>query len=247
MALAVETHDLTRAFGDFIAVDRVNLTVDHGEIFGFLGPNGAGKTTMIRMLCGLLKPTSGKGTVNGFDITTEPERIKRTIGYMSQRFSLYADLTGRQNLTFYGTVYGLSSKELKARIAELAAQLDLAEFIDRITGSLPVGWRQRLALAAAILHRPSIVFLDEPTAGVDPAYRRTFWELLYRLADEGTTLFVTTHYMDEAEFCRRVCIMHQGKPIAIGPPHELVETYGEDNLEATFIKLITTNQGNATR
>ncbi len=239
MPKAVETRDLTRAFGDFIAVDHVSLEVDHGEIFGFLGPNGAGKTTMIRMLCGLLKPTSGSGMVNGFDIANQAEEIKRTIGYMSQRFSLYGDLTGEQNLKFYGTVYGLNSRQLRARIDELTDQLDLGVFIDRITGSLPVGWRQRLALAAAIIHRPAIVFLDEPTAGVDPGYRRTFWELLYRLADQGTTLFVTTHYMDEAEFCRRVCIMHQGKPIATGPPHELVDAHGEKNLEATFIKLIT--------
>ncbi len=241
MPKAIETHNLTRAFGDFIAVNDVNLTVDYSEIFGFIGPNGAGKTTLIRMLCGLLTPTAGSGKVNGFDITSQPEKIKRTIGYMSQRFSLYRDLTGRQNLVFYGSVYGLSSKELRARIDEVTSELDLGGFIDRLTGSLPIGWRQRLALAAAILHRPQIVFLDEPTAGVDPAYRRTFWELLYELADKGTTLLVTTHYMDEAEFCKRICIMHQGRTIAMGPPRELIEKHGETDLEATFIKLIATS------
>lgn len=235
---AVTIDALSKNFGAFTAVDRISLTVDYGEIFGFLGANGAGKTTAIRMLCGLLRPTSGTGTVNGFDVNRQYEKIKPSIGYMSQKFSLYGDLTGRENLQFYGAVYGLSNHHLKDRIAELTAMLDLTEFIDRPSGPLPVGWRQRLALAAAIIHRPRIVFLDEPTGGVDPVFRRRFWEILYRLADEGVTLFVTTHYMDEAEFCRRISIMHRGKIIVVGPPRQLVAASGQPNLQETFIHLI---------
>jgi ABC-2 type transport system ATP-binding protein len=239
---AVTIDQLSKNFGTFTAVDRISLTVDYGEIFGFLGANGAGKTTAIRMLCGLLRPTSGAGTVNGFDVNRQYEKIKPSIGYMSQKFSLYGDLTGRENLQFYGAVYGLSTSHLKDRIAELSAMLDLMEFIDRLTGPLPVGWRQRIALAAAIIHRPRIVFLDEPTGGVDPVFRRRFWEILYRLADEGVTLFVTTHYMDEAEFCRRISIMHQGKIVVIGPPRQLVAVHGRPNLQETFIQLISERQ-----
>lgn len=235
---AVLLEGLTRTFDGFTAVDNVSLSVDYGEIFGFLGPNGAGKTTVIRMLCGLLMPTSGGGRVNAYDIRTEPESIKRSIGYMSQKFSLYRDLTGRENLEFYGAVYGLGGGELKKRIGDVSRDLDLASFIDRPTGALPVGWRQRIGLAAAILHRPRIVFLDEPTGGVDPVFRRRFWELLYGLADEGLTLFVTTHYMDEAEFCRRISIMHQGRIVEVGSPHELVERHGQPDLQETFIHLI---------
>jgi ABC-2 type transport system ATP-binding protein len=239
---AVILSNITRSFDHFTAVDNVSLAVDYGEIFGFLGPNGAGKTTAIRMLCGLLMPTSGGGSVNGYDIRTQPELIKRSIGYMSQKFSLYRDLTGRENLEFYGAVYGLAGDELKARIEEVSRDLELQTFIDRQTGALPVGWRQRIGLAAAILHRPRIVFLDEPTGGVDPVFRRRFWELLYGLADAGLTLFVTTHYMDEAEFCRRISIMHQGRIVEVGAPHELVEKYGQPDLEETFIHLITEGQ-----
>jgi ABC-2 type transport system ATP-binding protein len=236
---AVVLDGLTRRFGDFIAVDDMSLAIDYGEIFGFLGPNGAGKTTAIRMLCGLLMPTSGGGSVNGYDIRGEPERIKGSIGYMSQKFSLYRDLTGRENLDFYGAVYGLRGMALKVRIDEVTRDLDLGAFIDRLTGSLPVGWRQRIALAAAILHRPRIIFLDEPTGGVDPVFRRRFWDLLYGLADQGLTLFVTTHYMDEAELCRRISIMHKGRIVEMGSPHEVVERHGQRDLEETFIHLIS--------
>ncbi len=241
---AVVIENLTRTFGDFTAVDRISLSVDYGEIFGFLGANGAGKTTAIRMMCGLLLPTSGNGTVNGFNVNTQPEKIKQSIGYMSQKFSLYADLTGQENLEFYGTVYGLYGRTLKDRISELSHSLELSDFITRPTGKLPVGWRQRIALAAAILHSPRIVFLDEPTGGVDPIYRRKFWEILYRLADLGTTLFVTTHYMDEAEFCRRISIMHHGQIIELGPPAELIARHGEKNLQEMFIRLIREREGN---
>jgi len=236
---AVEVIDLTRRFGDFTAVDHVTLKVGYGEIFGFLGANGAGKTTAIRMLCGLLLPSEGGGAVNGYDIATEPEMIKRSKGYMSQKFSLYPDLTPRENLEFYGTVYGLAGGELRRRMSDLAGALGLEVFMDRLTGSLPVGWRQRVALAAAILHRPKIVFLDEPTAGVDPVFRRRFWDVLYDLAEGGTTLFVTTHYMDEAEFCGRISIMHAGRIIEEGPPADLVRRYDRASLEDTFIHLIS--------
>lgn len=244
MAYAVTIDKLSRKFGEFNAVDAISLTVEKGEIFGFLGANGAGKTTAIRMLCGLLLPTSGSGTVNGFNILTESEKIKQSIGYMSQKFSLYRDLTGRENLQFYGSVYQIPSGDLKDRIAELSESLDLNEFIDRPTESLPTGWRQRLALAASLLHRPQILFLDEPTGGVDPVFRRKFWEILYRLADEGTTLFVTTHYMDEAEFCRRISIMHRGKIVEIGNPQELVKKYNQPNLQEAFISLISRGESN---
>lgn len=242
---AVTVDSLTRKFGDFTAVDRISLTVGAGEIFGFLGANGAGKTTAIRMLCGLLLPTSGHGTVNGYDIRRENEKIKRTIGYMSQKFSLYGDLTGRENLMFYGTVYGIRRRDVQLRIGEVIDSLDLSGFVDRPAGSLPVGWRQRLALGAAILHRPGILFLDEPTAGVDPVFRRRFWEILYDLADRGTTLFVTTHYMDEAEFCRRISIMHRGKIVEVGDPVCLVAKYDQPNLQETFITLIGRQDENA--
>jgi ABC-2 type transport system ATP-binding protein len=239
MGYAVEIDRLTKKFGDFVAVDGIDLTVESREIFGFLGANGAGKTTVIRMLCGLLLPTSGNGIVNGFDIYKEPEKIKKSIGYMSQKFSLYKDLTGEENLWFYGSVYQIPSGDLRKRIDELSESLDLKEFINRLAGFLPVGWRQRLALAASLLHRPRILFLDEPTAGVDPVFRRRFWEILYRLAEQGTTLFITTHYMDEAEFCRRISVMHQGKIIEIGNPQELIKQYNQPSLQETFIYLIS--------
>jgi ABC-2 type transport system ATP-binding protein len=239
MGYAVEIDNLTKKFGDFVAVDEISLTVESGEIFGFLGANGAGKTTAIRMLCGLLLPTSGKGIVNGFDIYKESEKIKKSIGYMSQKFSLYKDLTGRENLWFYGSVYQIPSGDLRKRIDELSESLELSEFIDRLAGSLPVGWRQRLALAASLLHAPKMLFLDEPTGGVDPVFRRRFWDILYRLAEQGTTLFVTTHYMDEAEFCQRISVMHRGKIIEIGNPQELIKQYNQPSLQETFIHLIS--------
>ncbi len=239
MEKVVIVDGLTKKFGDFVAVDHVSLTVEKGEIFGFLGANGAGKTTTIRMLCGLLLPTSGSGTVSGFDVHKENEKIKRSIGYMSQKFSLYADLTGRENLWFYGSVYRIPKGDLMGRIELVCESLDLGGFLDRPAGSLPVGWRQRLALGASLLHRPKILFLDEPTGGVDPVFRRRFWEILYQLADEGTTLFVTTHYMDEAEFCRRISIMHQGRIVEVGSPQELIAKYNQPNLQETFINLIS--------
>jgi ABC-2 type transport system ATP-binding protein len=239
MGYAVEIDSLTKKFDHFVAVDQISLTVKSGEIFGFLGANGAGKTTVIRMLCGLLLPTSGKGIVNGFDIYEESEKIKKSIGYMSQKFSLYKDLTGQENLWFYGSVYQIPSGDLRKRIDELSESLKLREFIDRLAGSLPIGWRQRLALAASLLHRPQILFLDEPTAGVDPVFRRRFWDILYRLAEEGTTLFVTTHYMDEAEFCHRISILHQGKIIELGNPRELIKKYQQNTLQDLFVHLIS--------
>ncbi len=239
MESAVIVDQLTKKFGNFVAVDHINFAVEKGEIFGFLGANGAGKTTAIRMLCGLLLPTSGKGMVSGFDVFRESEKIKESIGYMSQKFSLYQDLTGVENLWFFGSVYKIPRGDLRGRIEELSFRLDLREFINRTAGSLPVGWRQRLALAASLLHRPKILFLDEPTGGVDPVFRRRFWEILYQLADEGTTLFVTTHYMDEAEFCRRISIMHQGRIIEVGSPTDLIKKYHQTNLQETFIRLIS--------
>lgn len=235
---AVDIRNLTRRFGNFTAVDNVSLAVESGEIFGFLGANGAGKTTVIRMLCGLLMPTSGTGLVAGLDILKESEKIKRTIGYMSQKFSLYPDLTGRENISFYGSAYGLSSHVVSERTQELSQRLSLAEFIDRQSGSLPVGWRQRLALAVAILHRPRILFLDEPTGGVDPVFRRRFWNILYDLAEEGITVFVTTHYMDEAEYCGRISIMHSGRIIEMGKPAELIGKYHAATLQNMFVDLI---------
>jgi ABC-2 type transport system ATP-binding protein len=236
---AVEIDDLTRKFGDFTAVDHISLGVEEGEIFGFLGANGAGKTTAIRMLTGLLMPTSGTGRVAGYDILRESAGIRRSIGYMSQKFSLYPDLTGRENMQFYGAAYDLDRRSIGQRMEELAGRLNLAGFVDRRAGSLPVGWRQRLALAVSLLHRPRILFLDEPTGGVDPIFRRRFWDVLYRLAAEGVTIFVTTHYMDEAEYCGRISIMHRGKIVAIGRPGELVRSHGAASLEDLFIDLIS--------
>ncbi len=245
MTQAVVTTNLTKTFGDFTAVNRINLSVEKGEIFGFLGANGAGKTTAIRMLCGLLLPTSGDGKVSGYDIYRDNEKIKLSIGYMSQKFSLYHDLTGRENLRFYGSVYRIARADLTDRIAEMTDRLNLSEFIDRRAGSLPVGWRQRLALAAALLHRPSILFLDEPTGGVDPVFRRRFWDILYRLADEGTTLFVTTHYMDEAEYCGRISIMHRGRIIEIGSPQRIIIKHDKTDLQDVFIHLIAEREKHA--
>jgi ABC-2 type transport system ATP-binding protein len=238
MEYAVELKELTRTFGSFTAVDRISLTVRPGEIFGFLGANGAGKTTAIRMMCGLLLPSGGSGSVAGYDILTQSEKIKHSIGYMSQKFSLYPDLTGRENMQFYGSAYNLDRKHLRDRIATLIPLLSLDDFIDRRAGTLPVGWRQRLALSVALLHKPRILFLDEPTGGVDPVFRRRFWDVLYNLAAEGVTIFVTTHYMDEAEYCGRISIMHRGEIVSLGKPFDLVREAGAKDLEEMFIGLI---------
>ncbi len=235
---AVQTANLTRIFGTFKAVDDVSFDVKRGEIFGFLGANGAGKTTTIRMLCGLLMPSSGTASVNGFDVYKEPESIKKSIGYMSQKFSLYEDLTIRQNIEFYGGVYGLSRKQLAKRTEELLDYLKLQDQADKLTASLPVGWKQRLALSTALLHNPPIVFLDEPTSGVDPDSRRNFWLLIYELVEQGKTVFITTHFMDEAEYCHRLSIMKDGRIVIIGRPAELKEQFEADNLNDVFLKAI---------
>jgi len=242
-APAVVIENLSRHFGSFKAVDSISLTVARGETFGFLGANGAGKTTTIRMLTGLLLPTSGVGRVAGLDILSQSEEIKRSIGYMSQKFSLYPDLTGRENMKFYGAAYGLSRTRIREQIATLTDRLDLGAFLDRLSGDLPAGWRQRLALGVSLLHEPKMLFLDEPTSGVDPVFRRRFWKLLYELAEEGVTIFVTTHYMDEAEYCDRISIMHQGHIVEIGRPGDIVARHGGNNLEETFIDLIERPEG----
>jgi len=221
----VELHELSRHFGAFKAVDRVSLSVNEGEIFGFLGANGAGKSTTIRMLCGLLAPTSGDARVLGIDVGRDPEEVKRSIGYMSQRFSLYDDLTAIQNIRFFGGVYGLRGAEAREREAWAIHMSGLEGKEDRLTGELPGGWKQRLALACAVLHRPRVVFLDEPTSGVDPLSRRQFWRLIDGMAEEGVTIFVTTHYLDEAEYCHRLAIIHAGRLVALGTVSELKRVF----------------------
>jgi ABC-2 type transport system ATP-binding protein len=218
---AVTLKDLSRRFGDFVAVDKVSLDVRKGEIFGFLGPNGAGKSTTIRMLCGILQPSGGSGTVAGFDISTEAERIKENIGYMSQRFSLYEDLTVDENIDFYSGIYKIPATRKRERKEWVIGMAGLAEHRRSRTADLSGGWKQRLALGCAILHEPPIIFLDEPTSGVDPISRRNFWDLIYHLAGSGVTVFVTTHYMDEAEYCDRLGLIYRGELIALGTPEEL--------------------------
>jgi ABC-2 type transport system ATP-binding protein len=236
---AVEVESLVKTFGDFVAVDHIGFQVEKGEIFGFLGPNGAGKSTTIRMLCGLLLPTAGQGKVAGFDIMKEPEKIKEVIGYMSQKFSLYEDLTVIENLHFFGGIYGLSGPQQKEREEMGLEMAGLKDLRDRITRDLPVGWKQRLALGCAILHQPSILFLDEPTSGVDPISRRNFWSLIQQMGERGVTTFVTTHYMDEAEYCRRLALIYQGRIIALGTPSELkVKTLSQGVLEVECDPLI---------
>jgi ABC-2 type transport system ATP-binding protein len=237
--IAVEVEDLVKAFGSFVAVDHIHFQVKRGEVFGFLGPNGAGKSTTIRMLCGLLIPTSGKGRVAGFDIMEEPERIKQVIGYMSQKFSLYDDLTVMENLHFFGGIYGLSGPVQEEREEEAFEMIGLKELRDQMTRTLAVGWKQRLALACAILHKPSILFLDEPTSGVDPVSRRNFWSLIQQMGERGVTTFVTTHYMDEAEYCDRLALIYRGKIIALGTPTELkMETLAQGVMEVECDPLI---------
>lgn len=230
----VETDKLTKKFGDFAATNAISIQVEKGEIFGFLGANGAGKTTAMRMLCGLLKPTSGKATVAGYDVFTQAERIKESIGYMSQKFSLYNDLTLSENIDFYGGVYGLSKQQIKARKQGIIDRYDLGEIATTLVRDIPLGWKQKLAFSLALIHEPKVVFLDEPTGGVDPITRRQFWDLIYEAAHSGVTIFVTTHYMDEAEYCDRVSIMVDGKIKAMDTPAGLKSEYEVDSMDDVF-------------
>ena len=235
--LAIEAKDLTRTFGAFTAVDHITFSVGVGEVFGFLGANGAGKTTAIRMLIGLLAPSGGSARVAGHDVYTESEAIKRNIGYMSQRFSLYEDLTPRENIRLYGGIYDLSRAQIRERGDRMLEQLGLRAVGDRPVRDLPLGWRQKLAFSVALLHRPRVVFLDEPTSGVDPITRRQFWESIYETASSGTTVLVTTHYMDEAEYCDRISIMVAGKIAAIGTPADLKHERGVASIDDLFVQL----------
>lgn len=236
-AAVIRAEELTRTFGDFTAVDRISFDVGRGEVFGFLGANGAGKTTAIRMLTGLLAPTGGRAVTAGHDVAAEPDAVKRNIGYMSQRFALYDDLTVRENMRFYGGVYGLSNSRLSQRIEETLKRLDIERLAGERVGRLPLGWKQKLAFSVAMLHGPQVVFLDEPTGGVDPVTRRQFWELIYEAASNGTTVFVTTHYMDEAEYCDRVSIMVAGRIAAIGTPDFLKREHGVASIDDLFVRL----------
>jgi ABC-2 type transport system ATP-binding protein len=231
---AIEVEGLTRRFGEFTAVDNISFEVATGEVFGFLGANGAGKTTAIKMLIGLLAPTSGKAHVAGLDVKTQMEQIRTRIGYMSQRFSLYEDLTVLENIALYGGIYGLTDSQIKERSSAMLGSLGLT---DDLVGRLPLGWKQKLAFSVALLHEPAVVFLDEPTGGVDPITRRQFWELIYAAAARGTTVFVTTHYMDEAEYCDRISIMVDGRIGAIGTPRELKEKWNVPTVDELFVRL----------
>ncbi|WP_338869209.1 ABC transporter ATP-binding protein [Spirosoma sp. SC4-14] len=231
---AVVTNKLTKRFGDFVATNEITFEVAQGEIFGFLGANGAGKTTAIRMLCGLLAPSSGSATIAGFDVYKQTERIKQTIGYMSQKFSLYEDLTVRENIRFYGGIYGLTNAQIRSKTADILRQLQLESVGDSLVVSLPLGWKQRLAFSVALVHDPKVVFLDEPTGGVDPITRRQFWDMIYEAAYRGTTIFVTTHYMDEAEYCNRVSIMVDGRIKALDTPAGLKRSYNVDSMDGVF-------------
>lgn len=230
----IHVKDLTKRFGDFTAVDRISFSVTRGEIFGFLGANGAGKTTAMRMLCGLSVPTAGQGTVAGCDILTQSEQIKKHIGYMSQKLSLYGQLTVAENIRLFGSIYGMTSKAIKTRTAELLDMLDFSSERNTPAGSLPLGWKQKLSFAVATVHRPEVVFLDEPTGGVDPVTRRKFWEMIYAAVATGTTVFVTTHYMDEAEYCNRVSIMVDGRIRALDTPAGLKTSYGAESMDQVF-------------
>jgi ABC-2 type transport system ATP-binding protein len=233
----IEVDNLSKLFGDFAAVNQISFHVKAGEIFGFLGANGAGKTTAMKMLIGISSPTSGKATVAGFDVYKQTESIKKNIGYMSQKFALYDDLTVKENITFFGGIYGFSKKQIDQKRCELVEELGLQEVTNSLVASLPLGWKQKLAFSVSLLHEPKIVFLDEPTGGVDPITRRQFWELIYKAAHNGTTIFVTTHYMDEAEYCDRVSIMVNGKIEALDTPKKLKEHYETDTMNDVFLKL----------
>ena len=229
--------DLSKRFGDFIAVDKISFEVERGEIFGFLGANGAGKTTAMRMLCGLSFPSSGEASVAGFNVYRQQENIKRNIGYMSQKFSLYEDLSIMENIQFFGGVYGVPDKEIKKRSDELIRKLGLRSEAKKLVGSLPFGWKQKLAFSVAIFHHPKIVFLDEPTGGVDPVTRRQFWDMIYEATASGITVFVTTHYMDEAEYCNRITVMVDGKIEALDTPKNLKQQFSADTVEDVFFQL----------
>jgi ABC-2 type transport system ATP-binding protein len=233
----ISVSNLTKTFGNFTAVNDISFEVSKGEIFGFLGANGAGKTTAMKMLIGISKPSSGNATVAGFDIFNQSEMVKKNIGYMSQKFSLYDDLTIKENITFFGGIYGLSRKEIKEKTTFLITELELEEVSNQLVGALPLGWKQKLSFSVALLHEPKIIFLDEPTGGVDPITRRQFWEMIYAQAHKGTTIFVTTHYMDEAEYCDRVSIMVEGKIEALDSPKNLKKQFKVDSMNDVFLKL----------
>jgi ABC-2 type transport system ATP-binding protein len=235
--IAIKAEQITKIFGDFTAVDHISFEVSKGEIFGFLGANGAGKTTAMRMFCGLSIPSSGNATVAGFDVYKNTEDIKKNIGYMSQKFSLYENLTILENLEFFGGIYGLSNKQIKEKSAELVAKLGLEKEKNKLVSELPLGWKQKLAFSVAIFHEPEIVFLDEPTGGVDPVTRRQFWDLIYEASENGITIFVTTHYMDEAEYCNRVSIMVDGKIEALDTPTNLKKQFEAKNMDEVFYQL----------
>jgi ABC-2 type transport system ATP-binding protein len=237
VTLAIDVHDLTRRFGSFTAVDAITFDVNEGEVFGFLGANGAGKTTAIKMLIGLLAPSAGSATVAGCDVVRDSDAVRRRIGYMSQRFSLYEDLTVRENITLYGGIYGLSNEEIRDRGSAMLSTLHLEKMANERVAALPLGWKQKLAFSVALLHEPAVVFLDEPTGGVDPITRRQFWEMIYVAASRGTTVFVTTHYLDEAEYCDRVSIMVDGRIAAMGTPQQLKQEHGVTTLDELFVRL----------
>ncbi|MBD1259707.1 ABC transporter ATP-binding protein [Maribacter polysiphoniae] len=234
---AITVKDLTKTFGAFTAVNNISFEVGKGEVFGFLGANGAGKTTAMKMLIGILKPTSGIATVANFDVISHAEDVKKSIGYMSQRFSLYNDLTIKENITFFGGIYGLKKADIKVKTKELIEELGLHDEANKLVGALPLGWKQKVAFSVSLLHNPQIIFLDEPTGGVDPITRRQFWEMIYREAHRGKTIFVTTHYMDEAEYCDRVSIMVEGKIEALDTPKNLKTLYKVDTMNQVFLKL----------
>lgn len=235
--IVIQTEQLTKRFGAFTAVDHISFEVRKGEIFGFLGANGAGKTTAMRMLCGLSKPTSGKGMVAGFDVALQSEQVKKNIGYMSQKFSLYEDLKVWENIRLFAGIYGMKDKEIAHKTELLLERLESSEERNTLVRRLPLGWKQKLAFSVSIFHEPKIVFLDEPTGGVDPATRRQFWELIYQAADRGITIFVTTHYMDEAEYCNRVSIMVDGRIDALDTPYNLKKQFGADHMDGVFQQL----------
>jgi ABC-2 type transport system ATP-binding protein len=237
MDKVIEVENLTRAYGTFKAVDNISFDVKKGEIFGFLGANGAGKTTAIKMLTGILEPTSGKGMVAGFNIKTQRNKLKFKIGYMSQKFSLYEDLTLKENIKFYGGIYGLTKKQITDRTNDMIKRLDLKDIQNVMISEIPLGWKQKIAFSVATIHDPEVVFLDEPTSGVDPITRRQFWDLIYQASAKGITVFVTTHYMDEAEYCDRISMMVQGKIAALGSLQELLHKYNAKNMDEVFLKL----------